>query len=162
VKLRPVLTCIALTASLAVVAVAPIGLVGAGLSEYGNPLIPVTVKGVAVTAEVVESPAKLYLGLSHRNSLPQGLGMLFVMPAAEVQQFCMRGMLFAIDIIWISEGRVAGCEKNIAADDARILTSPEPVKFVLEVPAGFCDRYQIGTADEVSFRLPPALAAPFR
>ncbi|MDI6854998.1 MAG: DUF192 domain-containing protein [Deltaproteobacteria bacterium] len=152
--------CIVLAASLAAVAAAPA--VSAELSEYGNRLTTVMVKGVAVTAEVVQEPARLYLGLSHRNSLPQGRGMLFIMPIEEVQQFCMRGMRFAIDIIWIRGGRVAGCEKNIAADDARILTSPVPVKYVLEVPAGFCDRHRIGPSDEVSFQQPLSAAAPVR
>ncbi len=162
-KLRRIPACFALTVSLAVVAVAPVvTLNGAELSEYGNPLTPVMVKGVTVAAEVVESPAKLYLGLSHRNSLPKGRGMLFIMPSEEVQQFCMRGMRFAIDIIWIRDDRVAGCAKNVAADDTRILTSPVPVKYVLEVPAGFCDRHRIAASDEVSFQRPPGPAATFR
>lgn len=124
------------------------------ISEFGNPLIPVTVKGVTVTAEVVTSPEKLYLGLSHRPLLPPDRGMLFIMPAEEVQEFCMRGMRFPLDIIWISEGRVAGCERNIAPDDPRTLVSPVPVKHVLEVPAGFCDRHKIAVHDPVIFRWP--------
>jgi uncharacterized membrane protein (UPF0127 family) len=124
------------------------------LSEYGNPFTTVLVKGVAVKAEVVSSPEKLYLGLSHRHALPPGRGMLFIMPTAEIQQFCMRGMRFAIDIIWIGEGQVAGCQTNIPPDDPRTLTSPVPVKYVLEVPAGFCDTHRITTRDQVTFKLP--------
>lgn len=124
------------------------------MSEFGNPFTTVQVKGVAVKAEVVATPAKLYLGLSHRPSLPPGRGMLFIMPAAEIQQFCMRAMRFAIDIIWIGEGEVAGCEANISADDPRTLTSPVPVRYVLEVPAGFCDTHRIKVRDQVSFTLP--------
>ncbi len=128
---------------------------GAGeLSEYGNPFTTVLVKGVAVKAEVVDTPAKLYLGLSHRQVLPPGRGMLFIMPAPEIQEFCMRGMRFAIDIIWIGEGEVAGCETNIAADDPRTLTSPAPVRYVLEVPAGFCDQHRLAPRDQVVFKLP--------
>jgi uncharacterized membrane protein (UPF0127 family) len=41
----------------------------------------------------------LYLGLSHRRDLPDGRGMLFIMPALEVQTFCMRGMQFPLDIL---------------------------------------------------------------
>jgi len=126
------------------------------LSEYGNPLIQVTVKGVTVTAEVVESPQKLYLGLSYRKTLPQDGGMLFILPSAEIQEFCMRGMRIAIDIIWIGEGFVAGFEKNVAPHDPRVLASPKPVKYVLEVPAGFCDRHKIAAQDQVVFRWPEA------
>ncbi len=128
--------------------------VAADLSEYGNPLIPVTVKETTVLAEVVTSPGKLYLGLSHRPTLPPSRGMLFIMPAEEIQRFCMRGMRFAIDILWIHEGRVAGCEKNLAPDDPRTFSSPVPVKYVLEVPAGFCDQHRIAEHDAVTFRWP--------
>jgi hypothetical protein len=128
---------------------------GAGeLSEYGNPFTTVLVKGITVKAEVVDSPAKLYLGLSHRQGLPPGRGMLFIMPTQEIQQFCMRGMRFAIDIIWVGEGQVAGCGTNILPDDPRTLTSPVPVKYVLEVPAGFCNTHRITTRDRVTFKLP--------
>lgn len=126
----------------------------AEVSEYGNPLIPVMVKGTTVMAEVVSSPGKLYLGLAHRPTLPPGRGMLFVLPAEEIQEFCMRGMRFALDLIWIREGRVVGWEKNVAPDDPRTLVSPVPVKYVLEVPAGFCDRHHIAVYDRVSFRWP--------
>ncbi|MBW1992073.1 MAG: DUF192 domain-containing protein [Deltaproteobacteria bacterium] len=123
-------------------------------SEYGNPIIPVTVKGVTVQAEVVASPVKLYLGLSHRPSLAPGRGMLFILPAVEIQEFCMRGMLFPIDIIWIGKGEVVGCEANVAPSETRVLRSPRPVQYVLEVPAGFCHRHRITPGDPVSFRRP--------
>jgi uncharacterized membrane protein (UPF0127 family) len=124
------------------------------VSEYGNPLIPVSIKGVTVTVEAVASPEKLYLGLSYRQALPAGRGMLFIMPFEEIQEFCMRGMRFAIDIIWIGEGRVVGCEKNVSPGDPRILASPTPVKYVLEVPAGFCERHNIAAHDRALFRWP--------
>ena len=126
------------------------------VSEYGNPLIPVTVKGVTVTAEVVASPQKLYLGLSYRKTLPPDRGMLFILPSAEIQEFVMRDMRLALDIIWIGEGFVVGCEKNIAPDYPGVLAPPKPVKYVLEVPAGFCDRHQIAAHDQVLFRWPEA------
>lgn len=153
--LNRLLTIMGLAAALVLGGLSPV-MSGAAtkISEFGNPLIPVTVKGVTVTAEVVTSPEKLYLGLSHRPLLPPDRAMLFILPTEEIQEFCMRGMRFPLDIIWISEGRVAGCEKNIAPDDSRTLVSPVPVKHVLEVPAGFCDRHRIAVQDPVIFRWP--------
>src|SRR4030042_5013241 len=89
-------------------------LAGVEVSEYGNPFAWVTVGQVGVKAEVVRSPGKLYLGLGHRRELPEGRGMLFIMPRMEVQNFCMRGMQFPIDIIWITKGKVVGMEKNVS------------------------------------------------
>jgi uncharacterized protein len=128
----------------------------AGLSEHGNPMIPLRVRGVTVLAEVVASPPKLYLGLSHRDGLPPGRGMLFIMPASEIQHFCMRDMRFALDIIWIDAGRVVGCERNVQPNDPRTLTSPAPVRYVLEVPAGFCETHHLAPSDPVHFRWPEA------
>jgi len=122
---------------------------GAELSGYGNPLVRVTVGQVAVQAEVVQSPGKVYLGLGYRKELPEGRGMLFFMPQVEPQNFCMRGMQFPIDIIWIVRGKIVGLEKNVSPQFPGTLCSPEPVNHVLEVPGGFCDRSGIKVGDAV-------------
>jgi hypothetical protein len=120
---------------------------GEEVSAYGNPFIWMTVGQAAVKAEVVRTPEKLYQGLSHRPDLPEGMGMLFVMPRREVQEFSMRGMEFPLDFLWLVPGRVLGVEKNVPATYPGTLTSPGPASHVLEVPAGFCDRYGIKAGD---------------
>ena len=55
---------------------------GQKYSEFGNPLHHLTIKNVTVTIEVVNTSRKLNQGLSHRTELPEGRGMLFLMPAA--------------------------------------------------------------------------------
>lgn len=127
-------------------------LVAAELSEYGNPFILVSLGKVKVKAEVVVSPEKLYLGLGQRPELPEGRGMLFIMPQTEVQTFCMRDMRFALDFIWIVSGRVAGLTRNVTPQDQETCyPSPVPVNYVLEVPAGFCDRHGIKVGDPASW-----------
>jgi hypothetical protein len=116
-------------------------------SEYGNPFAQVKIGQVEVKAEVVQSPEKLYLGLSHRRELPEGRGMLFVMPHRQVQIFCMRGMNFPLDFIWLVPGKVAGLAQNVPADYPGEVCSPEPASHVLEVPAGFIERYGIRVGD---------------
>ena len=128
---------------------------GAGeqeVSEHGNPWVRVTVGGVAVKAEAVRTPERLYLGLSCRRELPEGRGMLFFMPAKEVQTFCMRGMRIPLDLIWISGGRVAGITRDVPPTFPGNLTSPAPVSHVLEVPGGFANRHGIKTGDPVRWQ----------
>jgi uncharacterized membrane protein (UPF0127 family) len=121
---------------------------GEELSEYGNPFVWVTLGKVRVKAEVVGTPEKLYLGLGRRPELAEGRGMLFIMPSREVQDFCMRDMRFALDFIWLAPGRVAGLTLNVSPlDQEACYRSPEPVAFVLEVPAGFCERQGIRVGD---------------
>ena len=107
------------------------------LSAAGNPIIHVLVDSTVVQAEVVSSPGKLFLGLGGRRYLAPGSGMLFLMPTLEVQEFCMRGMLIPIDIIWICHNRIIGFEQNLSPKDPGIFSSPAPADSVLEVPAGF-------------------------
>jgi len=125
---------------------------GEAVSEYGNPWLLVTVGQVTVKAEAVRTPERLYLGLSHRRELPEGRGMLFFMPQKEVQAFCMRGMHFPLDLIWISEKRVAGLSRNVPPTFLGNLTSPVPVDNVLEVPGGFADKFGVKVGDRVSWR----------
>ena len=125
---------------------------GQEVSEHGNPWVWVTVGKVPVQAEAVRTPERLYLGLSYRSELPEGRGMLFFMPETEVQTFCMRGMLIPLDLIWISDGRVAGLTRNVPAIFPGDLISPEPVSHVLEVPGGFADRHGIKAGDRVRWQ----------
>src|SRR5208337_230974 len=125
---------------------------GEELSEYGNPFIWVTLGNVRVKAEVVGTPEKLYLGLGRRPELPEGRGMLFILPRRDVQDFCMRDMRFALDFIWLAPGRVAGLTRNASPlDQEACYLSPEPVAFVLEVPAGFCERNGIRVEDPATW-----------
>jgi hypothetical protein len=107
------------------------------ISEAGNPVIPVQINGTAIQAEVVASMDKIYLGLGGRRQLAPEGGMLFIMPTQAVQEFCMRGMLIPIDIIWIAQSRIIGFHQKVSPKDQSVLKSPEPADLVLEVPAGF-------------------------
>lgn len=127
---------------------------GQEFSQYGNPLIQMTIKEVTVVAEVVSTPPKLYQGLSHRKELPEGKGMLFLMDAARRHEFCMRDMLFAIDIIWIADGKVVGLHKHLSPSDKSSFHAPVPVRLILEVPGGFADRHGIKVGDPVVFQMP--------
>ena len=119
-------------------------------SASGNPLTRLTVKDIPVVAEVVSTPKKLYLGLSHRQDLPEGRGMLFLMGEARRYAFCMRDMRFPIDIIWITNGKVAGLHKQLSPSSKGSFRAPVPVSLVLEVPAGFVDRHGIKVGDPVT------------
>ena len=115
----------------------------------GNQIKHVYIRDILVKAELVKTETRIELGLGGRPNLPVGRGMLFEMPDNDTQQFWMKGMQFSIDIIWIENGRVIGCEKNISPADPRVFTSPGEAGYVLEVPEGFCDANKIKVNDEV-------------
>ena len=124
---------------------------GQEVSPQGNPWVWVSIGNVKVKAEAVSAPGKLYLGLSYRRNLPEGRGMLFIMPTVEKQIFCMRGMGFPLDLIWIVDGRVAGITRNVPPTFPGELPSPRPVNYVLEVPGGFAAKNGLKTGDRVKW-----------
>jgi len=110
-------------------------------------------------ADIADTPLKRQQGLSGRENLQDDEGMLFVFTRPGAQRFWMMGMLIPIDIIWISDGKVVGFEKNaepepgVAVHNLTIYSPPLPVELVLEVPARTVDRLGIGIGDSVSIRL---------
>ncbi|MEK7105522.1 MAG: DUF192 domain-containing protein [Patescibacteria group bacterium] len=112
--------------------------------------------GVTVAVEVVDTAELQRQGLSGHKELTDDQGMLFVFDDLIARTFWMKDMTFAIDIIWIYDGRVVGIEKSMqppAASDGTIYvaSSPEPVDHVLEVAAGWSDRHgvQVGQGVDV-------------
>jgi len=98
-----------------------------------------------ISVEVADTNAERSLGLSGREALLPNSGMLFYFEGPGNYGFWMKDMKFSIDIIWIDENyRVAGIEKNIKPETyPSVYYPPTPIKYVLEVPAGFADLHQI-------------------
>ena len=53
---------------------------------------------------VADTPQERAVGLSGYPGLPEDAGMLFVFPEPRQPSFWMKGMEFALDLIWIRDG----------------------------------------------------------
>ena len=73
--------------------------------------------------------------------------MLFVFDAPSRYGFWMKDMNFAVDIVWIDErSRVIDVEKEVTPETfPQVFYPDQPVKYVLELPTGAVDKYQIAT-----------------
>src|SRR5215212_4503487 len=139
------------------------GMLAPGASSLANQIAPSTlptaeiaVGGVPLTVELAYQPADRALGLGYREGLAAGTGMLFHFERPEPQSFWMRGMQFCIDIIWIENGVIQGAAESVCPEppgtadaDLPSYTSPIPVTYVLEVPAGWLDAYGLGAGTPV-------------
>ena len=92
-------------------------------------------------------------GLSwNSEKLPYNEGMLFVFDGSGTRSMWMLGMQFNIDIIWFDENaNVVAIEKNVPLCETTIEVvacrengvSGDNAKYVLEVTAGFVDKFNI-------------------
>lgn len=120
----------------------------------------IEVGDLTIEAEVSDTGALRERGLGYRDGLEPGTGMLFVYEEPGPRSFWMKGMRFCLDIIWIESGRIVGAAENAcpvegAADaDLPRYRSPEPVRYVLEMPAGWMAENGFAAGTPVTIRLP--------
>lgn len=122
------------------------------LSTESTEVRNIKVDSKTIEVEVADSDQERTLGLGKRDSLSENKGMLFVFPKKSTMvNFWMKDMRFPIDIIWISNGKIVQIDKNAkvesgVSDSQMTIYSPgQPVDYVLEVNAGFCERNNIKT-----------------
>lgn len=120
-----------------------------------------------LTVELADTGDLQTRGLSYRDGLAPGMGMLFVYPFAENHTFWMKGMRFCLDIVWINDGAITGAAENACPEpgvaDAQLARYPSagPAQFVLEVPAGWLKEHGFGAGTPVDLSavpLPPGVS----
>ena len=111
---------------------------------------------VVVRVELAQTAAERTRGLGGHAPLGADEGMLFVFPAAGRHSFWMKGMTFALDIIWIRDGQVVYVVADVPPprpgtpdSELPIYTPPAAANYVLEVPAGFAARWGIQAGSRI-------------
>ncbi|MFQ5802917.1 MAG: DUF192 domain-containing protein [Candidatus Methylomirabilales bacterium] len=131
-------------------------LLGAGVKEAAGAQVRIGDRAV-VMVEVAQTEAEKIRGLSGREGLEPGRGMLFVYEAPARPLIWMRGMHFPLDIVWIRDGRVVdlvtGAKPPAPGEVPQVFAPREEVQYVLEVPAGFAKRYGVVLDDPVQINL---------
>jgi uncharacterized membrane protein (UPF0127 family) len=126
------------------------------------PRAEVSVGMHVVRAEVADTLERRTRGLSGRESLREGEGMVFPYAQADRHGFWMKDMRFDIDIVWIRAGRVVDVTHRAVHDppgELPVYRPREPADLVLEVPAGTAERLGWRPGDPVRVD-PPLVAAP--
>lgn len=113
----------------------------------------VQVGEATVLADIADDPESRQRGLSGRESLDEGAGMLFLL-ANDSPSFWMKGMRFPLDIVWIKDGRVVDVSADVPpprGSDAPLPTySPDrPANRALEVNAGWAADHGVRRGDAV-------------
>ena len=136
-----------------------LGTVGGPLAQIAPPgrhqvapleTAQILVGGVPLTVELVYQPEDTARGLSYRDELAPGAGMLFLVLEPQNRTFHMREMRFCLDFLWINNDTIVGITEYVCPaaaetppDQQPQYHSPGPVNYVIEVPAGWADTYGI-------------------
>jgi len=151
-------------ATVAAVAVGLVGLVGCAGSSPRLDVASVELRQGrshwSLNAEIAATPAERQRGLMGRRVLNPSDGMLFLFPRPVRAGFWMKDTLIALDIAFISAGRVVATDSMTPcrADPCPITEPGLLYDQALELPAGALARVGITTGAEVvvSGRLPRA------
>ena len=112
-------------------------------------------KNAVIPVELAQTNEQRSRGLSFRDSLPPGEGMLFVFPYPDRHTFWMKDMRFPLDIIWIAHDSIVDIKANLPPGAGTIPPSYTPKgksDYVLEINAGEVGRYQMKVGDRVGIR----------
>ncbi|PIR46833.1 MAG: hypothetical protein COV07_02090 [Candidatus Vogelbacteria bacterium CG10_big_fil_rev_8_21_14_0_10_45_14] len=92
-------------------------------------------------------------GLSGRDMLPDGYGMLFDMENSDLHPFWMKDMLFSIDILWLDANRkTVHIERNVSPDTyPKSFSSKVPARYILELSSNSADKYGLRIGDTAEF-----------
>jgi hypothetical protein len=106
-----------------------------------------------IDAEVADTPEERRVGLMNREYLAPDKGMLFIFENSSVRQFWMKNTLISLDIIFISEQmEIVKIHTNTIPNNTRIkYSSEEPIKYAIEVNAGFTNTSSIKEGDKIAF-----------
>ncbi len=98
----------------------------------------------SIFVEIADTPETQMKGLMGRHALADTHGMLFVFKNLKPRKFWMKDTPVPLDIIFVgSDGCVVHIAESTPPMSDQRVTSGEPVKYVVEVRAGFVERFNI-------------------
>jgi len=111
---------------------------------------------VTIIADVAATPQARQQGLAKRVSLAADRGMLFIYPKPRIATMWMKNTFIPLDIIFVAEDRkiasIAANAQPCRANPCAGIKSPTPIKYVIEVNAGFIQMHAVSASDVVELR----------
>lgn len=126
------------------------------LVAHDHETASVVLGGQQFQVELAVTREEKQQGLMHREQLPAGTGMLFIYAQPQPTRFWNKNVLFPIDILYFDRNRaflradthVLPCPYS----DCPVYRSGQPVKYVLELPAGTRAQLTLLSGERFRFR----------
>lgn len=107
-----------------------------------------------IDVEIADTEYDRAVGLMFRESMEENQGMLFIMPSERKQAFWMKNTMIPLDMIFMDKDqKIVSIQKNTRPYSEQSYISEKPAKYVVEVIAGFANKYGIKEGDTVSWQL---------
>ena len=132
----------------------------AKLGSVEFPMGTIKIDDEILQVQIADNNSLRIRGLMFQEELPYDQGMLFVFDKPDNSPMWMLNMQFPIDIIWFDvSGNVTNIEKNVlpCLTTIEVVTcrengvSGDNAKYVLEVTAGFVDKFNISNKSIIEF-----------
>lgn len=120
----------------------------------GLPTAKIVIKNTTIPVELAVTAKEKERGLSNRNELKPGTGMLFLNDHKEVYPYWMKGMQFPLDFVWIDGNIVIDLIENVPVSlesNPPIIHPKSAVDKILELNVGEIQRIGISIGDKVTF-----------
>jgi len=106
-----------------------------------------------IDIEIADDDESRATGLMYRNKLAENQGMLFTFDSENIQSFWMKNTVLSLDMIFVNkENEIVKIHKNTIPFSEQSYSSMKPATYVVEVNAGYTDKYLIAEGDKISWR----------
>ena len=102
------------------------------------------------TIEIAQTPQQQELGLMHRTKFADNQGMLFINDEERIMDMWMKNTLISLDMLFIDKrGKVVYIAPRTTPLSLKSIGPGLPVKAVLELKGGVCQKLGIQAGDRV-------------
>jgi len=106
-----------------------------------------------IDVEIAETDETRHLGLMYRENMQEDQGMLFIFPVEDIESFYMKNTVMPLDIIFINaKKQIIKIHRNTVPYSEKSLPSYKPAMYVVEVNAGFTDKFKIKEGTYIDWR----------
>lgn len=107
---------------------------------------------VKIDIEKAEGDEEQAQGLMYRSKMDEKRGMLFISNKEEMKSFWMKNTIMSLDIIFINKDKqIVHIAKYCTPYSEAVIPSEKLALYVLEVNAGFCDKYKISKGNFINY-----------
>jgi uncharacterized membrane protein (UPF0127 family) len=107
----------------------------------------------SLNLEFAENDDERTQGLMFRTDMKENQGMLFIFPMERMQSFWMKNTVLPLDMLFInSKLEIVTIHKNTKPYDEGSYPSSAPAQYVVEVNAGYTNKYNVKEGGKVIFR----------